>query len=102
MGAVALGEARLTLLRPLLQQVLGPSVRLVDETEELVREVRHLLSMAHLARPPGGSGARHFFVSGDVERFRRLGRRFFGGPLGRVDVASPQRFFEQLSSSRGS
>lgn len=95
---VVLGEAFLGVLAPLFAEVLGPSVAVVEETAALVREVTSMLSMSNLARPSGERGARYFLVSGGRERFRRLGERFLGRPLGRVDAASPQRFFGQILS----
>jgi len=97
-GAVLLGEVSLGEVGPLVAETLGPDVRVIDVVEELVEEVERMLAMTVLSRPRGGDGGRYVFVSGDAEEFRERGARVYGEPLGRVDVASPQRFFQQMAT----
>ncbi len=95
---VLLGEASLGGLGPLVEELLGAGVRVVDVAEALAGEVERMLATTARSRPPGGKGGRYIFVSGDVEHFRRWGPLLYGGPLGRVDVASPERFFQQMAT----
>ena len=99
-GAVLLGEVSLGEVGTLVAQILGPGERLIDIVGELVEEVEHMLAMTVLFRPRGGDGGRYVFVSGDAEDFRERGARVYGEPLGRVDVASPERFFQQMATLR--
>lgn len=99
-GAVLLGDVSLGEVAPLVGEVLGSGVRVVDVVGELVEEVEHMLAMTVLSRPRGGDGGRYVFVSGDAEDFRERGARVYGEPLGRVDVASPERFFQQMATLR--
>ncbi len=97
---VLLGEASLGGVGPLVAELLGAGVRVVEVAEALAGEVERMLVPDPPAggRPPGGKGGRYIFVSGDVEHFRRWGPLLYGGPLGRVDVASPERFFRQMAT----
>ena len=103
---VLLGEASLGGVGPLVEELLGAGVRVVEVAEALAGEVARTLATGPPAggRPPGrttrmsGKGGRYIFVSGDVEHFRRWGPLLYGGPLGRVDVASPERFFRQMAT----
>lgn len=72
-----LGCTHYPLLRPLLQRLSGPGVRLIDSGEETAREVSALLEADGLRRA-GGRGGETFFVTDGPERFRLLARRFLG------------------------
>jgi len=85
-GSLVLGCTHYPLLRPLLQQVMGPDVRLIDSGEETARVVASVLRERGL-EAPGGSAAEHrFVVSDDEARFRQVGARFIGERLGRAEV----------------
>jgi glutamate racemase len=92
--AVLLAESALGLVTPLVERVVGPEVPVMEVLAELAGEVERMLSLSGVLRPPGAEGSRHFLASGDVDRFRERGAALYGGPLGRVGRASPQRFFE--------
>jgi glutamate racemase len=99
--AVLLAESALGLVTPLVEQVMGPEVPVMEVLAELAGEVERMLSLSGVLRPPGAEGSRHFLASGDVDRFRERGAALYGGPLGRVVRASPQRFFEPRETRRG-
>lgn len=85
-GSLVLGCTHYPLLRPLLQQVMGSDVRLIDSGEETARVVASVLRERGL-EAPGGSAAEHrFVVSDDEARFRQVGARFIGERLGRAEV----------------
>jgi len=71
-----LGCTHYPLLKPLIAEVMGPSVTLVDSAEETAREVTRLL--AEEGMRPGGPGATSFFVTDAPDRFVRIGQRFLG------------------------
>jgi glutamate racemase len=85
-GSLVLGCTHYPLLRPLLQRVMGPGVRLIDSGEETARVVASVLRERGLEAPAGGTGAHRFAVSDDEARFRQVGQRFIGERLGRAEV----------------
>jgi glutamate racemase len=84
--ALVLGCTHYPLLKPLLQRVMGPEVRLIDSGEETANAVDLALRAAGIEAPPG-AGARHrFAVSDDEARFRAVGSRFIGERLSAAEV----------------
>ena len=71
-----LGCTHYPLLKPLIAEVMGPSVTLVDSAEETAREVARLLADEGVR--PRGPGATSFFVTDAPDRFVRIGQRFLG------------------------
>ena len=74
---LVLGCTHYPLLKPVIAQVMGPGVTLVDSAEETAREVATVLASRGLARA-GGQGSTSFFVTDVPERFVRIGQRFLG------------------------
>jgi glutamate racemase len=72
-----LGCTHYPLLRPLIAEVMGPEVALVDSAEETAREVTALLAARGLGRT-AGAGTTSFFVTDVPDRFIRIGQRFLG------------------------
>jgi glutamate racemase len=88
-GSLVLGCTHYPLLKPLLQQVMGPPVRLIDSAEETALTLEGALVAAGLEAPAGGAAATHrFAVSDDPVRFQQVGARFLGGRLGRAEVVT--------------
>ena len=84
---LVLGCTHYPLLRPLLQRVMGPAVRLIDSGEETAAAVEQALAEASLTAPATGTTATHrFAVSDDEVRFRQVGARFIGERMGRAEV----------------
>jgi glutamate racemase len=84
---VVLGCTHYPLLTGVLQIVLGPDVSLVSSADETAKEVVRTLMQRDLAREPTDPAPplHEFLATGDPEPFRRLGRRFLGPEIGRVD-----------------
>lgn len=78
--AMILGCTHYPLLRPVIGDFLGPSVRIVDSAEETADEVRRLLRERGLLRARG-RGAASFFVTDAVQRFLQVGERFYGASV---------------------
>jgi glutamate racemase len=85
-GSLVLGCTHYPLLRPLLQRVMGPQVRLIDSGEETARVVAAVLRERGLQAPDSGGAEHRFVVSDDEARFRQVGARFIGERLGRAEV----------------
>ena len=77
---LVLGCTHYPLLKPVIAQVMGPGVALVDSAEETAREVAAVLAARGLARA-SGQGSTSFFVTDVPERFIRIGQRFLGARL---------------------
>jgi glutamate racemase len=84
--SVVLGCTHYPLLRPVLAETLGPTVRLIDSAAETAAEMRRVLAGHGLATPPGRSPTRRFVASDDSSQFLRLGQRFLGRALDAVEL----------------
>jgi glutamate racemase len=83
--SLVLGCTHYPLLKPLLRDVAGPRVRLIDSALTTAELAAERLQHAGLARTSGG-GADYRFVVSDVPlRFQTIGERFLGRSLGAVE-----------------
>jgi glutamate racemase len=84
--ALVLGCTHYPLLKPLIAEMLGESVRLIDSAEETAAETTRVLDRLG-ARADGGGPPRYRFIASDApEQFLRLGQRFLGGAIESVDT----------------
>lgn len=84
-----LGCTHYPLMRPLLSELMGPAVTLVDSAEETAREVEERLGGEGLLRTIDAPPEYTFVASDSPLRFRDVGRAFVGDILRsveRVDV----------------
>jgi glutamate racemase len=83
---LVLGCTHYPLLKPLLSELLGPSVKLIDSAAETASETARILAERGL-RNTTGEAPRHRFVASDApEQFLRLGQRFLGSTIDRVET----------------
>ena len=83
--SLVLGCTHYPLLKPLLARVMGPGVTLVDSAEETAKVVARELEARGLLA--GDGHHEHVFVVSDDEpHFRKVGARFLGEKLKRVEV----------------
>ncbi len=82
---LVLGCTHYPLLKPLIGEIIGRSVRLIDSAEETAIDTRRMLDVNGLAATVGEPSYR-FVASDDPQQFLTLGRRFFGGAIERVEV----------------
>jgi len=82
---LVLGCTHYPLLKPLIGEIIGRSVRLIDSAEETAIDTRRMLDSNGLAATVGEPSYR-FVASDDPQQFLTLGRRFFGGAIERVEV----------------
>jgi glutamate racemase len=87
---VVLGCTHYPLVRPMIQRMLGPQVRIMSYGGPLARQVEHVLGARGLGHPRAGErgageGDYAFACTGDVDAFRALGTRFLQMPLGDVE-----------------
>ena len=82
-----LGCTHYPLLKPLLREVLGPDVRLIDSAEETAAETaRTLAASAARGATPAPSPIYRFIASDDPLQFLQLGQRFLGGTIEGVEI----------------
>ena len=82
---LVLGCTHYPLLKPLIAEVVGPRVRLIDSAEETAADTRRMLAEFDLAAPEGEASYR-FISSDDPQQFLTLGQRFFGETIEHVEV----------------
>lgn len=82
---VVLGCTHYPILRDVIQQTLGPNVKLIDSGEATAFEVARLLADRGMLNPGEVAGSRtlcddldHFYVTDAADRFSRIAERFLG------------------------
>ena len=83
---LVLGCTHYPLLKPLLAEVMGPDVQLIDSAEETAAETGRTLSEKGLATADGHDVSHRFIASDDPLMFLQLGQRFLGGTIEGVEV----------------
>lgn len=83
--SLVLGCTHYPLLKPLLREVAGPHVRLIDSALTAAELAAERLHAAGLARGSGGAASYRFVVSDVPLRFQTIGERFLGRSLGEVE-----------------
>ena len=82
---LVLGCTHYPLLKGVLAQVLGPSIRLVDSAEAVADEAARVLESSNLRALRERGEEHHFYVTDSSRRFAEVGTRFLGTPLGRLE-----------------
>jgi glutamate racemase len=82
---LVLGCTHYPLLKPLIAEVVGPEVRLIDSAEETALDTRRMLAQ-HSLGAVSGEGSYRFVASDDQQQFLTLGQRFFGDTIERVEI----------------
>lgn len=84
---LVLGCTHYPLLTGVISYVMGEDVTLVSSAEETAKDVYRTLVRHDLLRDPSLPEPEHqFLATGDPVDFQRLGRRFLGPEIGRVEV----------------
>ncbi|MFO0594154.1 MAG: glutamate racemase [Myxococcaceae bacterium] len=78
---LVLGCTHYPLLAPVIQQVVGPKVTLVDSAKATAEKLAVVLRERELSRLERGPVERHYLVTDTPNRFLEVGARFLGRPL---------------------
>ncbi|MBL6750206.1 MAG: glutamate racemase [Nevskia sp.] len=79
---IVLGSTHYPFLRPLIQDVVGADVRLVDTGEAVARRVESILEREGVRAPPGAAAAAiRWFSSAAPAHLEQVGGRLWGGPI---------------------
>ncbi len=82
---LVLGCTHYPLLKPMIADIVGPRVRLIDSAEETAADTRRMLA-EHGIASTRSEGSYRFVASDDPQQFLVLGQRFFGDTIERVEV----------------
>ena len=80
---VILGCTHYPLLKPIIQEVLGAQVTLIDSAKQVAFEVKKILASEDMVNR-GRGGKHRFYVSDNPEWFSSLAQRFMGRKLASV------------------
>ncbi|MGA2403346.1 MAG: glutamate racemase [Syntrophobacteraceae bacterium] len=83
---LVLGCTHYPLLKPLLQEVVGREIRLVDSAEAMAEQTARTLAQMDLQNPRRTGPDYRFYVSDVPLRFQTIGERFLGRALPDVRV----------------
>ena len=83
---LVLGCTHYPLLKPLIAEVLGPGITLVDSAEQTAAAVSRELAASTLHAPATQTGHVHFVVSDAPKQFVTVGQRFLGARVKDVEV----------------
>ena len=83
---LVLGCTHYPLLKPLIAQVLGPDVALIDSAEQTAAETRRVLAARGLLAPSGAAAVRRYVASDAPDQFLRVAERFLGAPIDGVET----------------
>ncbi len=86
--SLVLGCTHYPLLKPLLSELLGPSIALIDSADETAAAVSRQLAASTLHAPATVTGRAHFVVSDDPKRFVRVGKMFLGERVKDVETVA--------------
>jgi glutamate racemase len=84
--AVVLGCTHYPLLKPVIKEVLGGRVSLVDPAEQTAAETKRVLAARGLRAPAGHAPTYRFVASDAPEQFLRMGERFLGAAIENVET----------------
>ncbi len=82
---LVLGCTHYPLLQPLLQDVAGDGVRLVDSAATTARRAAALLADKGLLNTSATAPAHRYYVTDVPQRFQAVGERFLGKPLEEIE-----------------
>jgi len=86
--ALVLGCTHYPLLKPLLHEVLGPGIALIDSAEETARAAAQAVAAAGIGAPADAAGEAHFVVSDAAEQFERVGAAFLGERVREIETVA--------------
>ncbi len=75
---VVLGCTHYPFVIPLIREIVGENVRVIDPAPAVARQAQRLLETLGLKQPAGPTGRVQFFTSGSVEPFEQLLPLLFG------------------------
>jgi len=87
-----LGCTHYPLLRPVIADIMGPAVTLVDSAEQTAVELQRVLDRDGLHARSRTRGVHHFVASDSPARFREIAGRFLGDVVKDVEIVDVDGF----------
>ncbi|HRH38429.1 MAG TPA: glutamate racemase [Flavobacteriales bacterium] len=81
--ALVLGCTHYPIVRPLIERIVGPGVRVIDPAPSIARQVKRVLDQQGMSAPADTMGASTIWTSGDAQAFAAMMERM---GMGRRDV----------------
>ncbi len=78
---VVLGCTHYPFLRPLIEEVAGPGVTILDPAEAVARQARRVLAQHELVSAAARPGSEVYYTSGDPAQFARVASQLLGRPV---------------------
>ena len=85
---LVLGCTHYPLLAPVIANIMGPSVTLIDSAEETAAETASTLRRQGLTHATTADARYRFIASDAPEQFLRVGGRFLGSSIDRVETVT--------------
>ena len=85
---LVLGCTHYPLLKPLLTEIVGKGIRLIDSAEATAQAVADKLDADGLSAPGNARGRCHFIVSDAPDTFERVGKAFLGEPVRDIELVT--------------
>ncbi|PYP88946.1 MAG: glutamate racemase [Blastocatellia bacterium AA13] len=83
---LVLGCTHYPILRPVIDQVMGNSVRFVDSGEAVADELAEMLESNQLLKRGAGRRSEQFYVTDSASRFKRVAELFLGRPIDHLET----------------
>jgi len=84
---LVLGCTHYPLLRPLIERAVRPGVKVIDSAEATAQVAAQIFNGHALGQPPANEPAEiRCYATDSVEKFEKLGSRFLGRPVGKVEL----------------
>lgn len=96
-----LGCTHYPLLQPILAQIVGPAVQLVDSAAETAADVERVLRAGGLLRGAAEPPLHHFIVSDSPLHFRETGGHFLGDRIGTVERFDVEGYGRKVAGDGG-
>jgi len=79
--AIVLGSTHFPFLKPLISEIAGANVQLIDSSEGVARQTRRVLEARSLLKEPGKGGGLTVYTSADPDEVRPLVWRLVGAQV---------------------
>lgn len=86
LDTLVLGCTHYPLLKPLLQEIVGDQIRLVDSAWAMAGQTAAMLEFENLNNPQNRPPEHHYYVTDVPYRFQAIGEAFLGRNLAEVQV----------------
>ena len=83
---LVLGCTHYPLLRPLIERAVAPAIKVIDSAQATATQAAERLGGHRFRGGFAGKNRCRFFATDSVVKFRNLGARFLGSPMGEVEL----------------